>query len=62
MDGGTIKILSQMSIAFAAGVEAAKCNIPISQSAIRSLLPGTPQYDDFLAGYDSQKKSLTNNK
>ena len=45
MDKETIDILAKTSIAFDAGVQAAK-----------NLRPCTPQYDDFLCGYDLQLK------
>jgi len=50
-----IETLLKLSIAFQAGAEAKKRRIPLKQSAIKNLRPGTPQYDDFLDGYDSQK-------
>jgi len=49
----TVELLASLSIAYRAGVEAKKLGIPIEQTAIRNLRWGTPQYDDFLAGYDS---------
>jgi len=49
------EILAKYSIAYRAGMEAKKLNIPLSKTAIRKLRHGTPQFDDFLAGYTSQK-------
>ena len=56
MDKETIDILTKTSIAFDAGVQAAKLNIPLKRSALKNLRPCTQQYDDFLCGYDLQKK------
>ena len=55
MDKETIDILTKTSVAFNAGVQAAKLNIPLRRSVLKNLRPCTPQYDDFLCGYDLQK-------
>ena len=38
---------------YKAGAEAARSGIPLHYSALRKLRPGCPQYDEFIAGYDS---------
>lgn len=43
------------SIAYQAGLDAKKLGIPIMKTAIKNLRYGTPQYEDFLAGFDSYK-------
>lgn len=45
------------SIAFKAGRTAREQGIPIRQSALRALRPGTRQYEDFIDGYDSAKRN-----
>lgn len=40
------------SIAFKAGREARAQQIPITQSALRMIRPGTDRYYDFMDGYD----------
>ena len=52
-----VEFLANFSIAFHAGMEAKKLGIPIEKTAIKNIRHGTPQYDDFLAGYDSYKRS-----
>lgn len=47
------EILASMSMAYRAGMEAKKARIPLAKTAIRNLRLGSPEYDDFLAGYDS---------
>jgi hypothetical protein len=55
-----VEFLANFSIAYKAGVEAKKLGIPLKETAIRNLRHGTPQYDDFLAGYDSFKVEVHN--
>lgn len=43
----------KQSIAFKAGLQTRLDGIKLEQSAIRNLLPGCTQYNDFIAGYDS---------
>lgn len=43
----------KQSIAFKAGLQTRLDGIKLEQSAIRNLLPGCKQYNDFIAGYDS---------
>lgn len=43
----------EQSIAFKAGLQTRLDGIDLKQSAIRNLLPGCTQYNDFIAGYDS---------
>lgn len=58
------------SIAFKAGRNARAQRIPLAQSALRALRPGSKQYDEFIDGYDFEGeqrkrkalKSLRGNK
>jgi hypothetical protein len=43
----------KQSIAYKAGLQTRLDGIDLQQSAIRNLLPGCTQYNDFIAGYDS---------
>lgn len=40
------------TIAFTAGRKARQQRIPLTKSALRSLRPGSRQYDDYIDGYD----------
>lgn len=40
------------SVAFAAGRKARAMKIPLRQSALRVIRPGSRQYDDYIDGYD----------
>lgn len=42
------------SIAYRAGQDAKNTGLKLKDSAIKNLLVGSKQYDDFLAGYDSK--------
>lgn len=55
-----IEFLANFSIAYRAGMEAKKLGIPIEDTAIKNLRHGTPQYDDFLAGYDNYTVEVHN--
>ena len=43
----------KQSIAFKAGLQTRLDGVDLKKSAIRNLLPGCTQYNDFIAGYDS---------
>lgn len=45
------------SIAYRAGQEAKRNGVSLKNSAIRNLRVGSKQYDDFLVGFDSLKKT-----
>lgn len=40
------------SVAFAAGRRARATGIPLRQSVLRAIRPGSQQYDDFIDGYE----------
>jgi len=43
------------SIAFNAGRSAAASGIALEHSALRKLNPNSPQYQDYIAGYDFEE-------
>lgn len=47
------------SIAYSQGALARKEGIPLEDSALRALRPGSSRYDDFIAGYDSVEVAAT---
>jgi hypothetical protein len=46
----------EASIAFKAGQDAKRMGVPLRQSALRKIRPGTQQYEDFIDGYESLKR------
>jgi hypothetical protein len=46
--------VSGPSIAFVAGQNAKQRGEKLATSALKNLRPGCRQYDDFIAGYDSE--------
>ena len=50
-----VDVLPKISIAYAAGAEAKRSGIPLKQSVLKKLRPGTTQYQEFIDGYFSLK-------